>query len=406
MPEVALVGKTNVGKSTLFSALTLLPVKIEPRPFTTIKPNVGIAYLKVKCVCKEFGVKDNPRNSICRDGIRYVPVKVIDLAGLIPGAHEGKGLGNKFLDEMREADGIIHVVDASGSTDAEGRPCPPGSHDPLLDVEMIEKEVNLWILGMLKQDWAKLSRSIEHGKLKTEEVIASRLSGLKISLKHVRETLEELDLRERKLGAWSEGDLIMFIKHLFRKAKPFVIAANKCDIPESIENIKRLKGVYGDDVVIPCSAEAELALRRATEKGLIEYTPGDSSFKIINREKLTSEQLRALELIKQRVLDVWGSTGVQEVLNVMYFKRLNMVPVYPVADPDNLTDTEGNVLPDVYLVPRGTTTRELAYMIHTELGESFIYAVDARRKIRLGENSVLKENDVISIIAAKKLRRK
>jgi ribosome-binding ATPase YchF (GTP1/OBG family) len=406
MPEVALVGKTNVGKSTLFSALTMLPVKIESRPFTTIKPNVGIAYLKVRCMCKEFGVKDKPRNSICRDGTRYVPVKVIDLAGLIPGAHEGKGLGNKFLDEMRGADGIIHVVDASGSTDAEGKPCPPSSHDPLLDVQMIEREVHLWILGMLKQDWAKLARSVEHGKLKTDEVLASRLSGLKISLKHVREVLEGLDLKEKRLGAWSEDDLTAFVKHLFEKAKPFVIAANKCDIPESIENVKRLKKVYGDDVVIPCSAEAELALRRAAERGLIEYTPGDSTFKIVDREKLTREQLRALELIRQRVLDVWGSTGVQEVLNVMYFKRLNMIPVYPVADPDRLTDTEGNVLPDVYLVPRGTTTRELAYMIHTELGEGFVYAVDARRRIRLGEDSVLKENDVISIVAAKKLKRK
>ncbi|MEM0232945.1 MAG: redox-regulated ATPase YchF [Candidatus Nezhaarchaeales archaeon] len=406
MPEVALVGKTNVGKSTLFSALTMLPVKIEARPFTTIRPNVGIAYLKVKCVCRELGVKDNPRNSICRDGVRYIPVKIIDLAGLIPGAHEGRGLGNKFLDEMREADGIIHVVDASGSTDAEGRPCPPGSHDPLLDVEMIEREVDLWIFGMLRQDWAKIARSVEHGKLSVEEAVASRLSGLKISIKHVRETLEKLDLRSKKLGAWSEETLLTFVKHLFRIAKPFVIAANKCDLPESVNNVRRLKEVYGDDVVIPCSAEAELALRRAAEKGLIEYTAGDSKFKIANREKLTREQLKALELIKQRVLDVWGSTGVQEVLNTTYFKRLNMIPVYPVADPDSLTDSEGNVLPDVYLVPRGTTARELAYIIHTELGESFIYAIDARKKVRLGEDSVLNENDVISIVAAKRVKRK
>ncbi|MEM4576762.1 MAG: redox-regulated ATPase YchF [Candidatus Nezhaarchaeales archaeon] len=406
MPEVAIVGKTNVGKSTLFSALTMLPVKIEARPFTTIKPNVGIAYLKVNCVCKEMNVKDNPKNSICKDGVRYIPVKVIDLAGLIPGAHEGRGLGNKFLDEMRTADGIIHVVDASGSTDFEGRPCPPKSHDPLLDVEMIEREVNFWILGMLKQDWAKISRSAEHGKSKAEEVIALRLSGLKISVKHVRETLEELDLVNKKLSAWSEDTILTFIRHLFRRAKPFVIAANKSDIPESVENVKRLRELYGYDTVIPCSAEAELALRRAAEKGLIEYTPGDSSFKIISRERLTNEQIKALETIKQRVLDVWGSTGVQEVLNTMYFKKLNMIPVYPVADPDKLTDSEGNVLPDVYLVPRGTTVRELAYLVHSELGESFVYAIDARSKIRLGEDTVLKENDIISIVAAKKLKRK
>ncbi|MHC1627857.1 MAG: redox-regulated ATPase YchF [Candidatus Nezhaarchaeales archaeon] len=406
MPEVALVGKTNVGKSTLFSALTMLPVKVESRPFTTIKPNVGIAYLKVKCICREFGVKDNPRNSLCVDGIRYIPVKVLDLAGLVPGAHEGRGLGNKFLDEMRNADGIIHVVDASGSTDSEGRPCPPGTHDPISDVEMIEEEVMLWVLGMLKKDWAKIARVVEHGKMKADEVLTSRLSGLKISIKHVRKTLEDLDLINKKLGNWDEEEIKEFVKRLLEIAKPFIIAANKSDIPESIENIKRLKEKYGDENVVPCSAEAELALRKAAEKGLIEYTPGESSFKILDKEKLTAQQIKALEMIRQRVLDVWGSTGVQEVLNRIYFKKLEVIPVYPVADPNDLTDGEGNVLPDVYLVPRGTTVRELAYMIHTELGDSFIYAIDVRKKARLGEDTVLNENDVISIVAAKKAKRK
>lgn len=406
MPEVALVGKTNVGKSTLFSALTMLPVKIESRPFTTIKPNIGIAYLKVKCVCQEFGVKDNPRNSLCINGIRYIPVKIIDLAGLVPGAHEGRGLGNKFLDEMRNADGIILVVDASGSTDSEGRPCLPGTHDPILDVEMVKEEITLWILGMLKRDWAKIVRAVEHGKSKIDEALVARLSGLKISIKHVRKTLEDLDFENKKLGSWSEEDLKLFVERLLEIAKPYIIAANKSDIPESVENIKRLKEKYGNENVVACSAEAELALRKAAEKGLIEYIPGNGSFRILNERLLTSQQIKALEVIKQRVLDIWGSTGVQEVLNRMYFKKLEVIPVYPVANPNDLTDGEGNVLPDVYLVPRGSTVKELAYMIHTELGDSFIYAIDVRKKTRLGEDTVLNENDVISIVAAKKAKRK
>ncbi len=405
MPEVALIGKTNVGKSTLFSALTMLPVKIESRPFTTIKPNVGIAYIKVKCVCQELGVKDNPRNSLCINGVRYIPVKIIDLAGLVPGAHEGRGLGNKFLDEMRNADALIHVVDASGSTDSEGRPCPPGTHDPLADVKMIEEEVMAWVLGVLKRDWSKLARSVEHGKIKVIDALSSRLSGLKILPKHISQALDDLGLTNKKLDHWSDEDVKLFVKRLMEISKPFIIAANKSDVPESLENIRRLKEVYGAENVVPCSAEAELALRRAAEKGLIEYSPGDSSFKIIDESKLSPQQLKALKTIKERVLDIWGSTGVQELLNKIYFNKLNMIPVYPVANPNDLTDGEGRVLPDVFLVPRGTTARELAYMIHTELGESFIYAIDVKRKIRLGENSILNENDVISIVAAKKGRK-
>mgnify|MGYP000049960372 CR=1 FL=1 len=406
MPEVALIGKTNVGKSTMFAALTMLPVRIEARPFTTIKPNVGVAYLKVKCVCKEFGVKDSPKNSLCIDGVRYVPVKVIDLAGLIPGAHEGRGLGNKFLDEMRMADALIHVVDAAGSTDAEGRPCPPGSYDPLLEVEAIEREVVLWVSGMLRRDWAKTTRLVEHGGADVSKILATRLSGLGVMESHVDKAMEKAGLSGRKLRDWSADDVELFAATVMKEAKPMVIAANKADMPQSIDNIKRLKERYGDENVVPCSAEAELALRRASEKGLISYTPGDSTFTVLREDLLTPQQRRALESIKERVLDVWGSTGVQEVLNRVYFDKLGLIPVYPVADASSLTDSEGNVLPDVYLVPRGTTVKQLAYMIHTELGESFIYAVDVRKKTKLGENTVLKENDVISIVAAKKLKRK
>jgi ribosome-binding ATPase YchF (GTP1/OBG family) len=179
-----------------------------------------------------------------------------------------------------------------------------------------------------------------------------------------------------------------------------LIAANKMDVPTAEENLERLKKL--DYLVVPCCAEAELALRRAAEKKLIDYRPGDCTFKINAPEKLTESQLKALETIREKVLLKFGSTGVQEAINMAYFKLLNMITVYPVEDLEHLSDHHGRVLPDVYLVPYGTTARELAYLIHTELGESFIYAIEARERKRVGEDYVLKDRDVISIVSAKK----
>ena len=116
MIEIGLAGKPNAGKSTFFKSATLIDVAIANYPFTTIEPNVGIAYVRTRCVCRELGIDCGK----CVDGWRFIPVKLIDVAGLVPGAHEGRGLGNEFLDNLRQAEGVIHVVDASGSTDEEG----------------------------------------------------------------------------------------------------------------------------------------------------------------------------------------------------------------------------------------------------------------------------------------------
>jgi len=155
-------------------------------------------------------------------------------------------------------------------------------------------------------------------------------------------------------------------------------------------------------MVIPCSAEAELALRRAGEKGLITYTPGDCKFTITKSDKLNEAQKRALNSIQEQILYKFGSSGIQKAMNTAFLELLQMVAVYPVEDSEHLSDHKGRVLPDVYLVPYGTTARQLAYIIHTELGDSFIYAIDIRGKNRIGEDHVLKDRDVISIISAKK----
>ncbi|MGQ9565067.1 MAG: redox-regulated ATPase YchF [Candidatus Bathyarchaeales archaeon] len=397
---VGIVGKPNTGKSTFFCAATLAPAEIANYPFTTIKPNRGVGYVRVPCACKEFNVKDNPKNSICIDGVRLIPVELIDCAGLVPGAWQGKGLGNQFLDEIRKADALIHIVDASGGTDAEGRICRPGGRDPAEDARFLEVELTMWMASILRRDWPKLVRSVESEKADFFQNLEERLSGLAIKRTHLYEAIRTAGLNAEKPYAWSDADFLKFVDKLRSIAKPMLIAANKIDLPCAEENLERLKTL--GCIIVPCCAEGELALRRSAEMKLTDYRPGDCNFNIINPEKMTPAQLKALETIKERILLKFGSTGVQDAINTAYFKLLNSIVVYPVEDIEHLSDHQGRVLPDAYIVPYGTTARGLAYKIHTELGESFIYAIEAHEKKRVGEDYVLKNGDVISIVSARK----
>ena len=397
---IGVIGKTNVGKSTFFTAATMVSANIANYPFTTIKPNIGVGYVRKKCVCREFNVKDNPQNSICIEGIRFIPVTLMDVAGLIPGAHKGRGLGNKFLDDLRKADVLLHIVDASGSTDAEGRPVPPGTYNPIEEVIQIQNEVDMWLFQILQKDWRKLVHKAE-SEGKFEEILAERLSGLSITKTHVVEALRKSRLETAKPSSWRNEELLLFVKKLREIAKPTIIVANKADLSIAEDFIKELRKELKSQTIIPTSALAELVLRRAASKGVIKYLPGDPDFEILDYSKLTVRERKGLEYIKEKVLRKWGSTGVQESINKAILEKLDMITVYPIEDPVKLTDHKGNILPDVYLVKKGTTARELAYKIHTDLGRTFLYAIDARTKRRLGEDYVLKDNDVISIVAAK-----
>lgn len=397
---LGVVGKPNTGKSTFFSAATLAAAEIANYPFTTIKPNRGVGYVQSPCVHVDFKVQDNPKNSLCQNGTRFVPVELIDIAGIVPGAWEGKGLGNQFLDEIRRADALIHVVDASGGTDCEGKSCKPGEHDPLEDVAFLEKEINMWMLTILKKDWSKISRTVETDKKGLAYHLEDRLAGLSIKRQFVAEAVRRSNLNLDRPVSWTDDDFYRFVDNLRRIAKPMLIVGNKVDLPTAKTNLERLKKL--DYIVIPVSAEAELVLRRAAEKGLIDYKPGDNNFKIVTPEKLSAGQINALEQVKEKILKINGSTGVQAALNTAYFKLLDMITVYPVEDLEHLSDHNGRVLPDTYLIPKGTTAHLFAYVIHNELGENFLYAIDARDKRRIGEDAILKDRDVISIVSAKK----
>ncbi|HHW15916.1 MAG TPA: redox-regulated ATPase YchF [Methanothermobacter sp.] len=393
MIEIGITGKPNVGKSSFFNAATLSKADVASYPFTTIDSNRGIAYVTSQCPCREFKMKCNPKNSICEDGVRFIPVELIDVAGLVPGAHKGRGLGNKFLDDLRQARVFLHVVDASGSTDEEGRPVEPGSYDPINDVEFLEKEILMWLYGIIGRNWDRLLRKAASEKIDMAKIIHEQFSGIGVSVEDIIEASRKL---EKDYQSWDNEDLLLFIDELLKVAKPGLIVANKADLPTAKENIKRLKERYPN--VVPASAEAELALKRAANAGLIDYKPGDDDFKVLDEGELTKKQLNALEYIRENVLKVYGNTGVQEALNRAVFDLLDMIVVYPVEDEHKLSDKQGNILPDAFLIPRGSKPRDLAYLIHTEIGDSFMHAVDARKKMRVASDYKLQHGDIITII--------
>jgi ribosome-binding ATPase YchF (GTP1/OBG family) len=389
---IGLVGKPSVGKSTFFKAATLADVEIASYPFTTIKANHGIGYVKVDCIDKEFNVQCQPNHGFCINHKRFVPVELMDVAGLVPGASEGKGLGNQFLDELRQADVFLHIVDVSGQTDIEGKPTE--DYDVSQDVIFLEDELDKWFLGILVKVWKGFARKAEVEKDNFAEAVAKQFSGLKVNEEYVKEVLRKLNFIE-KPSTWNEEQLKEFASELRKQSKPIIIAANKIDTEKSKENYEKLKEEFPDLVIMPCSSDSELALREAAKADLIKYIPGERDFEIIGN--LNEKQKQALSRIKRDVLDVYGNTGIQEILNYAVFNLLGYIAIFP-AGATKLADSKGRILPDCFLMPPDSTALDFAYYLHTDFGENFIKAINAKTKRALGKSYKLKHRDALEII--------
>jgi ribosome-binding ATPase len=389
---IGLVGKPSVGKSTFFKAATLAEVEIASYPFTTIKPNHGVGYVKVDCIDKEFNAKCNPNHGFCINGKRFVPIDLMDVAGLVKGASEGKGLGNQFLDDLRGADVFIHIVDVSGTTDEEGKQTE--NYNPVNDVTLLEDELNKWFCNILMKAWKGFARTAEIAKVKFSEAVSKQFSGLKVKEEQVKDVLLKANLPEQA-STWNNEQLMKFASELRKESKPMIIAANKVDMNKGEENYKKIKEAFPEYLVIPCSADSELALRQAAKAGMIEYIPGEREFKII--KDLNEKQKSALIKIKENVLDKFEfGTGVQQVLNAAVFDFLKYIAIFP-ASANKLGDSKGNILPDCFLMPPGTTALDFAYYLHTDFGKNFIKAIDARSKMAWGKEHKLKHRDALEI---------
>ncbi len=388
---IGLVGRPNAGKSTFFKAATLADVLIASYPFATIKPNHGIAYAKIPDLAQEFGKVSNPREGYVKGKWRFVPFELMDVAGLVEGASQGKGLGNEFLNDLASADAFIHVVDMSGESDGEGKPTTQ-NHYPGKDIHIIEKELDLWYKGILLKAWKVFARTAEMQKKNLAEALALQFSGLKVKIEDLKHVILKSNLNPEKPSSWTEEDITKFSRLLRQKTKPMIIAANKMDREKSRENYEKIKSEF-DYEIIPCFAEGELALREADKNNIINYLPGDKKFEIL--KPLSDKQKNALNSIKD-ILEKYNSTGIQDILNKTVFDILGFVAIFPAGS--KLADSKGNILPDCYLMPPNSSALDFAYRIHSDIGKNFVKAIDIRTKRAVGKDYQLKNLDGLEIM--------
>ncbi|KTG27157.1 redox-regulated ATPase YchF [Haloferax profundi] len=391
--KIGLVGKPSVGKSSFFNAATMNDVPEGAYPFTTIDPSIGEAYVRVECAAPEFDESCTPSVGYCDDGMRFVPVKLVDVAGLIPGAHEGKGLGNQFLTDLNEADVLVHVVDFSGETDIEGEATE--GHDPREDIDFLENELDMWYLGILEKGIDRY-RSGYHGEEKDIEVdLAEQMSAFKTNKDEIKQVILSLDIGLDP-DEWDDDDKEALAREIRKRTKPIIIAANKMDKPVSQENYEEITSDpdYDHLTFTPTSAHAEKALKNADEGGVVDYQPGADDFDIVG--DVSGEQEAGLEQIREFIGE-YGGTGVQQSLEMALFDVMGAIAIFP-GSANGKSDSQG-VFRDCFILPEGSTTEDFAYHLHSDIGDGLLHGIDCHSKRQIGSDHELEHRDVVEIIS-------
>jgi ribosome-binding ATPase len=402
---IGIVGKPSVGKSTFFKASTLSEVEIANYPFTTIKPNHAVGFVKIKDVAQEpqFNKIANPRAGYVLGPWRFTPIDLVDVAGLVPGAHKGEGMGGSFLNDLNQANALVHVIDVSGSVNEKGESVEAGSYDPTKDITFLELELTHWYEKILKNGWDKFVRVMLQEKADVAKAIAKQMSGVGVTETIAINALKTTKLLDKHTKDWDEQEAFKLAGELRKRTKPMIIAANKADHPLGQKNLKRLQEEFKEYIIIPTSAEAELALREAQKKELINYIPGDNDFSITPKgnELLSEQQKKGLEFIKEQVLKTYPQgTGIQAVLNAIVFDILKMKAIHP-GGVSKLEDKNGNVLPDCFLMKQNATAIDFAYALHTDFGKNFVKAINVKTKLPIGRDHILEHLDIVEIMSTK-----
>ncbi len=391
--KIGLVGKPSVGKSSFFNAATMNDVPEGAYPFTTIDPSIGEAYVRVECAAPEFDKTCSPNVGVCRDGTRFVPTKLVDVAGLIPGAHEGNGLGNQFLTDLNEADVLIHIVDFSGTTDMEGEPTE--DHDPRDDIDFLETELDMWYLGILEAGITKHETKYNNTEAQIEVDLAEQMSAFKTNKDEIKQIILLLGL-ELDTETWDDEDRAALAREIRKRTKPMLIAANKMDTPEAQANFEEITADpdYDHLTFVPTSAHAERSLKKADEAGVVSYTAGDSDFDIVG--EISTNQEAGLERIRDFITDYDG-TGVQQAIEAALFDVIGCIAVFP-GSANGKSDEKG-VFRDCFILPTDSTTEDFAYFLHSDIGDGLLHGIDCRSNRQVGADHPLEHRSVVEIIS-------